>query len=104
MKLGQKEIELLGRFKDYLNKSEPDVLKKISEYEIVDFVGRENLRLPVVSRTLNATLKVNDEVIYDGEKCKIVFIDLKTGFLNIDACFDGFRLVDINPKHCTKSI
>jgi len=101
-----KELEILisSEIDGLVNGLRHPLTVKHNLINMVKELDEVKLNLPVVSRTLNATLKVNDEVIYDGEKCKIVFIDLKTGFLNIDACFDGFKLVDINPKHCTKSI
>lgn len=48
MKIGQKEIELLKRFADHFNKDNTKYDTLITQADIVDFVGRENLRLPVV--------------------------------------------------------
>ena len=48
MKLGQKEIELLERFRECWNMNNDTSQEEITESDIKDFVGGENLRLPGV--------------------------------------------------------
>lgn len=48
MKLGQKEIELLYKFRNHWNINSESGISVITEADVVDFAGRENLRLTAV--------------------------------------------------------
>ena len=62
MKLGQKEIDLLKRFAEEVNSYKTIENYRINDADIIDFVGRENLRLPVSSLQLKEKHKTDFDV------------------------------------------